>query len=344
MLERTFGYPMTSINTPPDDHPATSSPASGSSLRRWVMWSIVSIVGVGLGVYIGIAAFVAHVLTIPPREPITGTPKDDENLDYESVRFPARTDGLSIAGWFLPNPESEKAVIFVHGAGQCRTLEFHGRGLEFAAALQRHGYNILMIDLRGHGESADSRFTYGILERRDVLGAVDWLQERGFEPGMIGVIGVSMGAASSIGAAAQEPAIGAVVSDSTYAEFEETLRSEFPKKSNLPNLFLPPVVLTVQILTGVDITTSRPIEEVGKIAPRPMLFIHANGDETIPIEHAERLAAAAPSKEDLWIIEADEHAKTFNTEPERYVERVAEFFSMALHPAVPSPETAVLHR
>jgi alpha/beta superfamily hydrolase len=61
--------------------------------------------------------------------------------------------------------------------------------------------------LRGHGQSADAPFTFGIYERRDVEGAIDWLKSQGFESGKIGVLGVSMGAASVIGAAAGDRAL-----------------------------------------------------------------------------------------------------------------------------------------
>src|SRR6185503_9494707 len=60
-------------------------------------------------------------------------------------------------------------------------------------------------------ERGTTRITYGSRERRDLLGAVDWLLAHGYVPGTIGVLGVSIGAVAGIDAANREPAIGALM-------------------------------------------------------------------------------------------------------------------------------------
>jgi alpha/beta superfamily hydrolase len=74
----------------------------------------------------------------------------------------------------------------------------------------------MMIDLRGHGLSEDARFTFGITERGDVLGGVDWLEKRELQAGSIGVLGYSPGEGSVIGATAEEPEHGVVWVDSLF--------------------------------------------------------------------------------------------------------------------------------
>jgi pimeloyl-ACP methyl ester carboxylesterase len=99
----------------------------------------------------------------------------------------------------LPREESDRALLWVHGFNTCRSCEFDGRFIEFANTLHASGFNILMIDLRGHGESEGERVTFGKQEKWDVLGAVDWLHQRGFTK--IGVLGASLGAVSTVEAA-----------------------------------------------------------------------------------------------------------------------------------------------
>jgi uncharacterized protein len=310
---------------PSPDHPR----------RRWfrgVIITIIGLVGMLASSYVIIPTIAALVLTVPPRQPIVGNPKEGAGLDYQDITFPARHDGVPISAWFIPRPDSQQVVVLVHGKGMCRTCEFDGQFLTFAAALHRRGFNTLMLDLRGHGKSGDGRFTYAIRERWDVQGAVDWLLAQGFEPGNIGVLGGSMGAASSIGATAEEPAIGALVADSSYADFRSILVQEFPRESYLPGFFLPPTLVAVRLLVGEDITRSRPVDEIGAIAPRPVLLIHARGDRLIPLSHAERLARALPESQ-LWISDAERHVGTYNHDPEAYIERVATFFEGNLGPA-----------
>src|SRR5205807_3700523 len=90
----------------------------------------------------------------------------------------------------------------------------------------------------------------GNLEQRDVLGAVDFLQtgrapfpELG-RPRIIGGLGISLGAATLLLAAAREPAIRAVVSDSAFADAAPLLEREIPKHSvavvgRIPGVFAP---------------------------------------------------------------------------------------------------------
>lgn len=289
-----------------------------------VLGGVVMVLG-----YVGISLLVAWVLGKPPRQDIVGTPQSEGDLAYEDITFPARGDRVPISAWFIPHANSNKAIILVHGKGQCRTCEFNGKSLSLAVALQQRGFHILMLDLRGHGRSGDGLFTFGLRERRDVLGAVDWLRNRGFEAGRIGLLGVSMGAASSIGAASEEPAIGALVVDSSYAEFFPVLEKAFPKESHLPGFFLPSTLLALRLMGGEDVARVRPVDEMRALAPRPTLIIHAEGDQLIPLSHAHQLQAANPAAE-LWVIPAKEHAKTYNDNPQRYVERVAAFFAAHL--------------
>ena len=94
--------------------------------------------------------------------------------------------------------------------------------------MQARGFQVLMLDMRGHGQSEAGGHTFGARERLDVLGAWDWLRAQGFEAGMIGLLGVSMGAAASIGALALEPEIRAVIADGGYADLPALIGNRWP--------------------------------------------------------------------------------------------------------------------
>lgn len=293
--------------------------------------TLITLVLLLLLLYGGLATVVATTLTIPVRIALSGNPQQTLGLRYEAVSFPARGEAIMLGGWFIPAPVEAppgRVIIMVHGKDGCRTCGFNGQMLRLAGALQQRGFNILLMDLRGHGGSGDGRFTFGLRERHDIEGAVDWLLARGFAPGRIGLLGESMGASSSIGAAADEPAIGALVADSAYAELMPVLEQEFPRASRLPGFVLPGAMLAGQVIVGEDIARSRPIDEIGRIAPRPVLIIHAKGDELIPVAHAYLLAAAAGVEP--WIIPGNGHVDTYPHEPRQYVERVATFFEAGL--------------
>jgi len=101
--------------------------------------------------FLGISGFLGYSMTKVKRVPIEGNPAL-LSLEYESVSFLSRDDELTLRGWYLSANDSEQVIIVVHGGDENRVDPSIGI-LDIAAGLVNHGYNVLMFDLRGHGES-----------------------------------------------------------------------------------------------------------------------------------------------------------------------------------------------
>ncbi len=305
---------------------AVASPRSRA--RRWLARLALGLIVLVLALYIGISALAASMLTVPRRVVGAATPAS-LGLVFQDVQFPAQVDAVPISGWYIPRDSSRKAIVLVHGKDSNRANEFGGRFPNLAAALHERGFAILMIDMRGHGQSGDGRYSFGLNEQRDIAGAADWLRSQGFLPGSIGVLGVSMGAASSMFAAANDPDIGALIEDCGYADINPILAHEWSKSSGLPDIFLPSSLFAVRLMYGYNIGAARPVAEVGKIAPRPMLIIHGSADTLVTVAQAEQIKAANPSAE-LWEVAGAGHAGSYAANPQAYVQRVASFFAQSL--------------
>jgi len=277
--------------------------------------------------YLGISALAAHVLSTPTRIFDPNQRAIFPQLP-EDVRFSTQ-DGIEIAAWWLPFKSGDRAVILVPGMNSSRTAEFGGHFAEFGAALHQEGFAVLMIDLRGHGQSGNARFTFGQSERKDVIAAVDWLKKQGFKAGKIGVLSVSMGAAAAIAATAEDADIGALVADSGYGEVYPVMERNWAKTSGLHNVFLPSTMMFGSWYTGYNLTSSKPANEIGRIQPRPILIIHSAVDPFTPIEQAKQLRKAAPSAE-YWETTAPNHAGSYNSNPRIYVRKVSAFFDRSL--------------
>lgn len=307
--------------------------AKKSRLAR--ILGIVAIVVVVLlvGGFLAVGAIAADKLTYAQRVFTADTPLA-HGMAYEDVSIPARVDGLEIAAWYIPADENlpaeqSAAVVMVHGWNASRTNAFNQHFLDLAEALHGAGFSLLMIDMRGHGQSAVSHFTFGRLERRDVLAAVDYLLERGHPAGKIGLIGTSMGAASVIGAAAEDQSIGAVATDSLFAEIYPVVQGLWGEQSGLPMVFLYPTRWMYFVENGWDLGSARPVDEIGKIAPRPLMLIHCEQDSYIPHAQFQQLEQAAAWAQ-TWSVQECRHAEIYEFVPEEYDRRMVSFFEASL--------------
>ena len=276
---------------------------------------------------LGISGYLGYSMTRVERTAVEQDPAL-AGLDYEDVSFPSLEDDLTLHGCFLPAPDSQEVIIMVHGADQHRADPSIGM-LSIASELVEHGYNVLMFDLRGHGESEGNMMSAGYYEKRDLNGAVEYVKGRGFQ--RIGVLGFSVGAATALMATAENGDIKALVTDSCFADLKDMMEPEFTKRTRFPKFFLGPLLFLVKIMYGVDFNAVRPVAVVSQIAPRPVFFIHGEDDETVPLEHAYRLHQASHNPQNqLLVVRGAGHVKSYMTYPEEYINRLTGFFDMTL--------------
>ena len=316
---------------------------------RWLLRPVVTLIVISTLVtvaYAGISILVASKLAYGKPSPITRTPAT-LGLQYRDITFASRVDGLVLTGWFIPGvlPDghltADRVIITTHGFGENRD-DPQGPTLNLGAQLAKHGFAVLAFDLQGEGQSPPAAMSMGLHEAYGILGAVDFLQSGPLpypdlgRPRMIAGWGVSLGAASLVFAAAQEPAIKALVMDAMFAEAEPLLEREIPLQSGLPSFFTPGILRAAQVLYGIDYYSARPVDVVARLAPRPLFFIHGGADERTPYSMMFELVAAADKAPNAhvqyWLVPGARHAQAFSTATAAYVSRVVTFYTNALGP------------
>ncbi len=250
----------------------------------------------------------------------------DYGLTYEDVSFPSR-DGLPLRGWWLEADSSSPVIILVHGAGGNRAKPADTM-LNIASNYLANNFNVLMFDLRAHGKSAGVTLTAGLYERNDLEGAIDFVRSRGIHS-KIGVLGFSMGAATSIVTSAECKDISAVVADCSFASVQGVLTSQLAQR-DLPTFLMPVLLYIAKALIGIDFGAAQPVEAVKSIQV-PLLLIQSGRDDLIPSQDAFQLLAASSSPESrLWVVPEAKHIKAYLARPDEYMERTLSFFKDAL--------------
>ena len=256
--------------------------------------------------------------------------------DYQEVSIASRDPRVTLAGWFIPAEEpGAPTILIIHGLGvgtaDCR---HHPRALLPAGMLHRAGFQVLMVDLRDHGDSTieDGYWAANTEEYLDVLGAWDWLRTtQNIAPEAIGLFAYSGGTGAGLIAMSEEPQIAAVWLDSVYADITTTIddrliRTGFPT-------FLTSCGLLIARLHGDDLTAYSPLAAARTTGQRPVYITHAVGDPYLSVQYAETLADAIQvngGNAELWITHGNGHVAAAFEQPTEYEQRLLAFFSGAL--------------
>ncbi len=312
--------------------PAISrAPRRRRSMSRSPLWLriVLGLLAVAVIACIGISVYVGWKLSHPVPKALDDSP-ERLGLTYENVQFPSREGGLTLKGWYLPGKvtEGEGAavkpnIIMAHGYKNNR-LQKSAEALSLAKELTDRGYSVLMFDFRNAGESEGSMTSIGYYEKHDLLGAIDWMNKN--HPGKLALLGFSMGASTSLLAAAEEPSVLGVVADSPFNHLTRYLKDNLPVWSNLPNFPFTPLILSIlPPMIGVDTDQVDGLAAVDRIYPRPVLFIHSTKDPSIPYSNSESMWEKHKDKFELWTTEAEGHAKNYPPLKAEYVQRVTAF-------------------
>jgi dipeptidyl aminopeptidase/acylaminoacyl peptidase len=294
--------------------------------KKRLLWIPFGFTAAALGTVAGISLYAAYSMTKAVRAPFEKKP-DNLGLKYEDVYFPSR-DGLTLSGWWLGAGDSSRVVVMIHGANGHRADPGIGT-LDIARELVDAGYNVLMFDLRGHGQSEGKHISLGYYEQRDLLGAIDYVKQRGMSK--ICVIGFSMGAATALMTAASCKEIDAIVADSSFAYLADIVEPQFSKRSSLPKFFIPLILLVAKKVHGIDLSMPKPVDAIRQFTKPPVLIIHGGQDNTVSVEHASILARASRNPDTrLWIVPEAEHVGSYRARPKEYITQVLSFFEQAL--------------
>ena len=294
---------------------------------------IVGVVLIAAGLVVaGVYALVSYFIVVGMMRVAKHRFEDrpsDYGAEFEEVAFRTRRGygyEVELSGWRLHGREGAPTIIFSHGFSAGRT----GDGLtDLACRLNRRGFGALMFDFRAHGLSGGTGNSGGWHERMDILGAYDYLVSHGAERGKVGLLGVSMGAASAALAAAEEPGIGALALDCPYAEVSEMMAQEVglrtPISEGLAGVFIPGASLLGRALYGIEIGRMSPERAVAGLG-YPVMVACGSEDTRIPAHHSRRVCEAAVEGSEYWEYEGAGHAKSFLDNKGVYEDRVAGYF------------------
>lgn len=210
---------------------------------------------------------------------------------FEDLVFTS-ADGTRLHGWFVPATKGKAKGTVVFSHGNAGSVAHH---FGFVSWLPAAGYQVFLYDYRGYGKSEGKVARKGMVE--DAAAAFRAVaQRKEVDAGRLLSLGHSLGGAKSVAALASERPAGlrGVVTVGSFASYRTVARAWAGK-------------------TGQQSVSDEysPKDLVAKLSPVPLLVIHGEDDEVVPLAEGEALVAAAKSPKEFWKVPDGHHNDLF---------------------------------
>ena len=210
-----------------------------------------------------------------PSRAIVETP-GRAGLDYRDVALET-DDGERLHGWWIGGRnESLGHLLVCHGnAGNVGDRVLH------AALLTAGGFDVLLFDYRGYGQSSGRPSEEGTY--RDARAALRCLLEQpGVDPARVFYLGESLGGSIALDLALEHPPAGLVLL-SAFTGVRELARLHYPF---IPTSLVPDAYPTVRRIPELRV---------------PLLVLHGDRDEIVPLSQGRALFEAAPEPKHMHV-------------------------------------------
>ena len=241
-------------------------------------------------------------------------------LDTHSVNVSIQShDDLFLHASYIEQ-DTSVYVIMVHG--------YRGTGASIISPIKRfykQGYNLLIPDLRGHGQSEGDYIGMGWDDRYDIMGWIDYIIAKDKKAQII-LYGVSMGGATVMDVAGEvlPQQVKAVIEDCGYTSVWDVFQYHIPMEKWQSEIALHMASVVTRIRAGYALEDVSPLKQVQK-SHVPILFIHGSEDDFVPCEMVNTLYQSATCPKEKLIIEGAGHAQSCSTDPKTYYSTIFQF-------------------
>lgn len=223
----------------------------------------------------------------------------DANIRYDDVTVTTR-DNVDIHGWLLHADHPKGIVFFLHGNAE--NISTHIASVYW---LPEQGYEVLLMDYRGYGQSQGSPAIPDVF--LDVEAMYGWLELYASEQQLpVYILGQSLGASISSFYFSQLPPeqriYEAVVLDAVFAGHRDITRDVLNR-----NIITWPLQFIVPLFMPTDYN---PKDHVANFNPIPLLFMHSPEDQVVPYEQGQTVYQRAAQPK-FWVTSHGPHIATF---------------------------------
>ena len=232
-------------------------------------------------------------------------------------------DGLKLHGTWFPVGDKKKTVICFHGYTSQGMNDYIG----LSGYYLKHGYSMLLVDERAHGQSEGEYIGFGCLDRNDAMGWLDWVLEECGEDVQILLHGTSMGGSTVLMASGLElpPQVKGIVSDCAFTSPKDVFTHVLHTMYHLPAF--PMIQIADRVnkkKAGYGLDECNAAREVQK-ATVPILFIHGESDTFVPTRMCKEIYDNCASPKQILTVPGAAHAESYYKDTAAYEQALDSF-------------------
>ncbi len=249
---------------------------------------------------------------------------DFSRVPYEKVETMSE-DGLKLSGKFYRGNPGKSFVIGFHGYRSMAVHDYCGEGPHMI----EKGYNLILIDQRGHEESEGHVVSFGILERQDCISWCDYVIKRFGPDTKIFLSGISMGAATVLMASELDLPVNVkgILADCGYSSPADIIK-KVAKDRKLPVWLLYPFVkLGARIIGHFNLEECSAVDAVKKTRI-PILIAHGEDDRFVPCKMGKQIYEANPEMIQFVTYPEAGHGISFLVEEQKYKYMTEDFLNV----------------
>ena len=251
-----------------------------------------------------------------------------EKQHAEDVKIRSR-DGLLLHAYYIPASVPAGRLVILHHGFTSKAMDNSTHAMFF----HNLGYEVLLLDLRAHGESEGEYVGFGILDRFDTLEWIRYSKNRFGQDIKIVLHGTSMGASTvlmTLGIPEVQESVSAVIADCAYTSPYEIFAHVIQTKYHLPPApILAATDIRAKAAAGYSFNDYSTLDAL-RCNRVPVLFIHGKEDKFVPVWMSQKNYEICSGPKDLLLVDNAGHGSSVFENQSLYEQTEKEFLESVL--------------
>ncbi len=246
-----------------------------------------------------------------------------DNTPHTELLIDSFESGKKLHGQYFENKDSSLWAITIHG-----WTNINREMSSYAMEYYNRGFNVIIPDLRGHGNSETNYVSMGWLDRLEIVRWIEYIVAENPDAQII-LHGVSMGAATTMMTTGESLPSNVVcaVEDCGFSGVYDIFEDQCIRKYHLPpKIVMPSAGIANMFFNRFSFKKASAVEQLKK-SKTPTLFIHGDKDDFVLFENLDKVYNACAAEKEKYVIHGAEHAVSSHWFHEEYWEAVEKFIN-----------------